>query len=186
MTRKINGVVVLGTRSARRTRRPRRQHQPTPAPVVIVRAASVAATQPTPAQRARRAAARRRAAEATDAARRGWPASWDDPGLRMRIEAVPQAARILQEAPTIAADPAAGAVEVGRDLHGRPVAVVLHAPTWSLVIHRTGNPNQPVTSRAYLDGYSTDAPPDFCFDADCTVTGVEWSDMIAAVLAAVT
>ena len=91
-----------------------------------------------------------------------------------------------KEAPTIAADPAAGAVEVGRDLHGRPVAVVLHAPTWSLVIHRTGNPNQPVTSRAYLDGYSTDAPPDFCFDADCTVTGVEWSNMIAAVLAAVT
>lgn len=189
MTRRNNSIIVLGNRSARRTRRPRRDPRPPdPAPVVIVRAASVATTPRTPTQRARRADAQQLAAALTDAARHG-VLPWYDPGCGCAVSEIPRAAAIVREAPAMAAAGPAGALQVGRDRHGRAVAVAVHAERWSLVIRPTTRPHQPAVSWAFIDGYGHDTGPGhicFRFDNDGSVAGIAWSDMLSTVLAATT
>jgi len=50
---------------------------------------------------------------------------------------------IIAQAPVLAGAAPPGAVRVGRDGRGRPVAAVLHAPRWSLVLRRA-HPNPAV------------------------------------------
>jgi hypothetical protein len=173
-----------GPRSPRRPRRGRRAA----APVTIVQAAVTPATPLTRAQCQRRSNARWLAANLTEAARRGVLPSHAR-ASDCRVSLLPQTAAILRDAPSISATPPPGALQIGRDHHGRAVAVVLHAPAWSLVIRPPASPGQPPVSWAYLDGFDLGRDVkhmDFCFDDDCSVAGVEWSDMLAAILAATT
>jgi hypothetical protein len=108
----------------------------------------------------------------------------------------PWARDIIRDAAALAAAPDHPAtLQIGRSRTAGIVAVVLHADVWSLLI-RTGRNSVghvvPLWSLAY-----SDAPTDFnptmmpddiawCFDNDCSVDGVDWSDMIRAVLTAIT
>ena len=103
----------------------------------------------------------------------------------INIQQVPD---IIADAPGLAADPTPGALPIGRDLRGRPVAVLLHADTWSLVI-APGRAGYATSSFVFIDGHRTEFELDhllWSFDHDTSVHGVEWTDMLAAVLAAAT
>jgi hypothetical protein len=192
VTRATNGAPSTPMPPPRQTapRRARRK-RPGPFPVTITQPASTLTMALTPAQRQRRHDAERMAAELTEAARQGRQpcvVSGDEGPLG----SVPDAAEIITSAADLAADPAPGALRIGRDLRGRPIAVVLHARTWSLVLRHGRNRYRP-TSCAFLDGgggYSRgrdDLPHlPFCFDDEPSVLGVEWTDMVRAVLAITT
>jgi hypothetical protein len=144
-------------------------------PVVIVRPATVALPRLSAAQRNRRRAAIRLATDLTDAAVHGRAMRWtnhevtwcfptvslanrpapnldDDPDAYSQYVDV-SSEEILRDAPDIAAAPAAGAVQVGRDRFGHPVAVVVHAQRWTLVIDaaRLGGHGWPPVSCVFLD-----------------------------------
>ena len=174
--------------AARRPARRHRRREPGPFPVTIVRPASISLAPLSAVQRERRQAASQLAAELTDAAVHGRRMYSTEP----LFFGVNQTARvIIRDAPGIAADPPPGGVQVGEDAYGLAAAVALHAGTWSLVIDATRFRAYgwcPPVSHAFTDrpdlledmgiGYL-----DACFDTDCSVAGVEWSDMVAQALA---
>ncbi|MEV6927042.1 hypothetical protein AB0M46_21415 [Dactylosporangium sp. NPDC051485] len=168
-------------------RRPRRR-RPGPFPVTIVRAAATAASAVTAEQHARRSTANQTADELTSAARQGRAprvGATYDVMTGIGIREVPD---IIADALRLAADPTPGALLTGRDLRGRPVAVLLHADTWSLVI-APGRDGRATSSFVFLDGHRTEYELDhlvWSFDHDTSIQGVEWTDMLAAVLAAAT
>lgn len=169
-------------------RRSPRRRRPGPFPVTVTRPTTTIA-ELTPAQRNRRHIADQEAAELTAAARHG-----SRPLLHAArstpIDNIPRASHIIATAAALAANPAPGALRIGRDLRGRPVAVVLHAATWSLLI-RPARAGRTASSWAYLDadpdGVGWERVPrlGLCFDDEPTVAGVEWTDMLAAVLTCV-
>jgi hypothetical protein len=104
---------------------------------------------------------------------------------------VPEASDIVRDAPAIAADPLPGALQTGRNLHGRPVAVVVHAETWSLVLRP--HPQRPAqdaaahtaTSWAFLDADGKGYRRAFIglrFDGEDSVSGARWQAMVRRVL----
>ncbi|WP_213451211.1 hypothetical protein [Rhizomonospora bruguierae] len=175
------------TDPAARDRRPRRR-RPGPFPVTIVQAAATVAPAVTADQHGRRSTASQIAAEFTNAARQGRApcvgATYD---VMWAID-IRQVTDIIADAPRLAADPAPGSLLIGRDLRGRPVAVLLHADTWSLVITPCRDGHTP-TSFVVIDGHRSGFDLDhlvWSFDDDTSVHGVEWTDMLAAVLTAAT
>jgi len=173
------------TASSTARRRPRRRC-PGPFPVTVTRPATTKTAELTPVQRDRRRAADQGGAELTAAARQG-RRPYVDSSLAVSISEAPQASRIIATAAGLAANPAPGALRIGRDLRGRPVAVVLHAATWSLLV-RPAPAGYAPTSWAFLDGRLDDAFGGclpclgFTLDGDPSIAGVEWTDMLAAIL----
>ena len=98
------------------------------------------------------------------------------------------AAGINAAAPRVAADPAPGTLRIGRDLRGDPVAVLLHADTWSLLLRAARHDHAP-RSWVFLDGYDTGHDPTdgyFRLDHDSSALGVAWTDMVRTILAITT
>jgi len=169
------------TASSTARRRPRRR--PGPFPVTITQPAITKTAELTPIQRDRRRAADQGAAELTAAARQG-----RRPYVYSNFaESISEAPQIIATAAGLAANPAPGAFRIGRDLRGRPVAVVLHAATWSLLV-RPAPAGYAPTSWAFVDGRLDDAFGGllpclgFTLDGDPSIVGVEWTDMLAEVL----
>lgn len=164
-------------------RRPRRRC-PGPFPVIITQPATTSTAELTPVQRDRRHTADQGGAELTAAARQGRP-PYLDHAVAVSISDIPQASRIVATAPGLAANPAPGALRIGRDLRGRPVAVVLHAETWSLLVWPASGGHAP-TSWAFLDGLDhvdCGLPRlGVTLDDDPSIAGVEWTEMLAMVL----
>lgn len=113
-------------------RRPRRR-RPGPFPVIITRPATTTGAPLTAIQRERRRRADQCGAELTAAALQGRRPDLEHP-CEASVADLPKASRIIAIAAALAADSEPGAFRVGRDLRGRPVAVVLHAEDWSLLI----------------------------------------------------
>ncbi|MEV4511513.1 hypothetical protein AB0K00_21375 [Dactylosporangium sp. NPDC049525] len=139
-------------------------------------------------QHGRRSAANQTAGEFTTAARQGRSSRVGATYDVMWAIDIRQVTDIITDAPGLAADPTPGALLIGRDLRGRPVVVLLHADTWSLVIapSRAGHA---ASSFVCIDGHRSGFDLDhlvWSFDDDTSVHGVEWTDMLAAVLAAAT
>jgi hypothetical protein len=119
-------------------------------------------------QRRRCQAANRLGAALTEAARDGRHHDHIATVRRVPLRELPAGTDIIAQAKTFAADPLAGALRIGRTRHGDPVAIVLHARKWSLVLrpHRS-RPGVPTTADAFtfLDGYGNPAS---------TTTPVRW------------
>jgi hypothetical protein len=175
------------TASPTARRRPRRR--PGPFPVTITQPATTTTktAELTPVQRNRRHAADQGAAELTAAARQG-RRPYVDSSFAVSISEAPQ---IIATAAGLAANPAPGALRIGRDLRGRPVAVVLHAATWSLLV-RPAPAGYAPTSWAFVDGRLDDLFGGclpclgFTLDDDPSIASVEWTDMLAEVLTLIT
>ncbi|RSM64058.1 hypothetical protein DMB66_21350 [Actinoplanes sp. ATCC 53533] len=168
-------------------------------PVTIVRPATTPLPPLTAVQRDRRRAASRLAAELTDTTpRRRRRVRHPDFNAANCLLPWPVTGRqIIHDAPHVAAAPPPGAVQVGTDDHRRPVAVVLHADRWSLVLHAARIRTygwQPPMSWVFLDrpddpdwydefgvDYLTDS-----FDPVYGVDTVEWTHMVTTVLALTT
>lgn len=163
-----------------------RQRKPGPFPVTILRPGTA---QPalTAVQRLRRKTAAGRAASATYCASRGQDCGVICGDTFGKIDDVPWASDALREAVDLARNPGPGAVQIGRTRATGVVAVVLHGPTFSVVLQpdtpARGRPTT-ATTVAFGDQVDDGVVPGWCFDEDCTVAGVEWSDMVRDVLAA--
>jgi hypothetical protein len=102
--------------------------------------------------------------------------------------------QILREAPDLAAAPPPGAVQVGTNDQGRPVAVVLHADRWSLVLHaariRTYGWQPPViwvfTDRPDDPDWHGEFGIDYLASSFDDETDVAWTHMVTTVLALTT
>jgi hypothetical protein len=140
-------------------------------------------------QRERRRIADQIGAELTAAARQGRFPDLAHPHAAS-ISDFPTVSRIIATAAALAATPDAGALRVGRDLRGRPVAVVLHAEDWSLLIRPTRVGYAPISwtffdpDPSHLDAIAQGSLRDlgFRFDDEPSVAGVEWTRMLVAVL----
>lgn len=164
-------------------RRPRRR-RPGPFPVIITRPATTTAAPLTAIQRRRRRIADQGGAELTAAARRGRRPDLEYP-CEASISDLPVASRIIATAAALAANPDPGAFRVGRDLRGRPVAVVLHAEDWSLLIRPARVGFDPTSWTFFNPGDVIDRDwpySSYRFDDDPSAAGVEWTRMLLAVL----
>jgi hypothetical protein len=158
----------------------RRTRTQGPFPVVIIRPASTALPSYLREHRGRQRAANQLAADLTAQWRSDLPPSrWfvnhiglnlDDPhdhlmwlpdGLDVRD--------IIRQARVLAPAPPPGAVRIGRDWHARPIVVVLHAPQWSLVLHRA----HPYPAAWVLLG---DNELSLCLDGTRELS-IEWDEM---------
>jgi hypothetical protein len=100
----------------------------------------------TPVQRQRRQAANQLGGELTHAAQQGrQPYITSAPQMPPHlIDEVPD---VTAQAPRLADTPPASTLRIGRNWRGEPVAVVLHAEHWSLVLRpHPGHPGQPTAS----------------------------------------
>ena len=171
---------------------------PGPFPVTIVRPAMTALPPLTAVQRDRRRAASRLAAILTAAAVRVKPPKHDTVDLYLPVDVAGE--DIIREAPRVAAAAPPGAVQVGRDRHGRAVAVAVHGEGWSLVLDAATIRNhgwRPPVTWVFLD--RPDDPDRFephdihgraylatSFDNECGVEGAAWAHTVATVLALAT
>ncbi|TDC58596.1 hypothetical protein E1258_20505 [Micromonospora sp. KC207] len=154
--------------------------------MTVVRPAAIVMPALTAGQRRRRQAANRLGAELTDAARQGrQPCVEIDIPMPPRL--IAEASDIIVQAPQLAADPQPAGLRVGRNRHGKPVAVVLHSDRWSLVVRPRGPAtDRPAASWAFLDGYGAVyglTHVGFLIADDPGPVGVAWTEMLAHVLA---
>lgn len=155
-------------------------------PVVVVRPATVPPTGQTASQRQRQRLANHLAHIITESTRNAMRDGRDtDFDLALSMYAFPEVTdavrEIIRDAPDLAARPPAGALRVGRDNRGRVTVVVLHAPTWSLLVR----PEQPHPAAfAFLDVFNSGLA--LRLDGDADLLQVRWDDMLDAVLTAAT
>lgn len=164
--------------------RPNGCAEPEPFPVVIVCPAAVSPVSLSAEQRERHREANYLAYDITECARRAvrddrYPAF----GMPVSMYAFPEVTEavreIIRDAPGLAAQPPAGALRVGCDNRGRVVVVVLHAPTWSVLL-RPGH-RRPA-AWTFIDAYNSGV--DLWLYGDGDLLQVQWDDMLDAVLTA--
>jgi hypothetical protein len=185
--------IPASTTDAVAAHRPDTDDTPWSFPVTIVRPATTPLPTLTAVQRDRRRAASRLAASLTYAARgrsrRGHPdvvagfVPWPETG-----------SQIIREAPDLAAAPPPGAMQVGTNDQGRPVAMVLHADRWSLVLHAARIRTygwQPPVSWVFVDrpddpDWHDEFGIDYLADSFDHEHNVAWTHMVTTVLALTT
>jgi hypothetical protein len=164
-----------------------RSRKPGPFPVTIIHPAT---SQPslTAAQRLRRKTAAQHGDNVTACATRGRECDVTSGATAGTVDDVAWACQAIHEAPVLARNPGPGTVQIGRTRATGVVVIVVHGTTFSVVLQpdrpAQGQPTTAATV-AFGDEIVDGVVPGWCFDDDCTVTGVEWSDMVRDVLAAV-
>lgn len=100
----------------------------------------------------------------------------------------PWARDIIRDAAAMATAPRPDTLQIGRTRTAGIVAVVMHADAWSLVIRPRRRPDGALAAAftlAFTDTERSRYRVAWRFDHDCSVDGIDWSDMTRAVLTAI-